>query len=223
MDGPHDLGGRLGFGPVPTAADQPFTARWQLRAQALASVAARVGDINADALRHVLERIPPEEYAALGAGGRWLRAAQMCAEEAGLVPVGELDDRAERLAAGLEPPDPADYPEPVRTTDSLAPSTYHSKRTPQGEPRWRVGDRVRTAAGPTPGHTRLPAYARAKVGEVVLVNGFWVFPDAHAHGRGEAPTWVYAVRFAASQLWPDAGPHAVHLDLFEPYLEPVDG
>lgn len=54
-----------------------------------------------------------------------------------------------------------------------------------------------------------------------------MFPDSHAHGRGENPCWVYAVRFAASDLWPDAdadrGPveHQVHVDLFEPYLEPA--
>jgi nitrile hydratase len=50
-----------------------------------------------------------------------------------------------------------------------------------------------------------------------------VFPDDHAHGRGENPQYLYSVRFAAAELWGDAAEPAaaVHLDLFESYLEPV--
>jgi nitrile hydratase len=86
-------------------------------------------------------------------------------------------------------------------------------------PAFAPGDRVVVRDHRPEGHTRLPAYLRGRLGEVVLVNGFWVYPDSHAHGGAEAPTWVYAVRFAASDLWPGAGPHDVCADLFEPYLE----
>jgi nitrile hydratase len=49
-----------------------------------------------------------------------------------------------------------------------------------------------------------------------------IFPDDHAHGRGENPQYLYTVRFDANELW---GAHAeantvVHVDLFESYLEP---
>ena len=70
------------------------------------------------------------------------------------------------------------------------------------------------------GHTRLPGYVKGKIGTVELINDAWVFPDTHAHGRGEQPTWVYAVRFESTTLWPqDHGSHTVIVDLFEPYLE----
>jgi nitrile hydratase len=46
-----------------------------------------------------------------------------------------------------------------------------------------------------------------------------VFPDSNAHGWGEDPQYVYAVRFAARDLWGD-GDHFVHVDIFEPHLEP---
>ena len=48
-----------------------------------------------------------------------------------------------------------------------------------------------------------------------------VFPDTNAHERGEQPEYVYNVRFDAQQLWGDEGEtgQAVHIDLFESYLD----
>jgi nitrile hydratase len=50
-----------------------------------------------------------------------------------------------------------------------------------------------------------------------------VFPDSNARGLGENPQHLYNVRFAAADLWGDAAEPgtAVHIDLFEPYLEPA--
>ena len=72
-----------------------------------------------------------------------------------------------------------------------------------------------------PGHTRLPRYARGKVGAVEAVHGAHVFPDSNAHGAGEAPQWLYTVVFDAAELWgatrdPTA---AVSIDAWESYLE----
>jgi nitrile hydratase len=68
------------------------------------------------------------------------------------------------------------------------------------------------------GHTRLPRYVRGHRGTITVVHPAFVFPDTNAHGRGENPQYVYAVRFAAAHLW-GAGDHSVSVDLFEPYLE----
>ena len=75
-DGPHDLGGRPGFGPVPVDAEAPWSAAWQPFAYALASSTARIAGVNGDALRHVMERLPPEQYRRLDSAGRWLAAAE---------------------------------------------------------------------------------------------------------------------------------------------------
>jgi len=50
-----------------------------------------------------------------------------------------------------------------------------------------------------------------------------VYPDDHAHGRGENPQYRYTVRFDGRELWGGAAEPGtvVLLDLFEPYLEPV--
>ena len=69
------------------------------------------------------------------------------------------------------------------------------------------------------GHTRLPRYARSKRGVIEAVRGVFVFPDTNAHGRGEHPQHVYAVRFRAAELW-GSGDHNVVVDVFESHLEP---
>jgi nitrile hydratase len=72
-----------------------------------------------------------------------------------------------------------------------------------------------------PTHTRLPRYARGKVGVIEKLRGHFVFPDTNAHGGGEDPQWCYNVRFNAQELWgEDADPTiSVSIDAFEPYLE----
>jgi nitrile hydratase len=72
------------------------------------------------------------------------------------------------------------------------------------------------------GHTRLPRYVRGHAGVVTRRHGAHVFPDANAHGGGEQPQPLYQVRFAAADLWGEAGQNSVvHLDLWESYLEPA--
>jgi nitrile hydratase len=89
-------------------------------------------------------------------------------------------------------------------------------------PAFRVGDPVRTRNHQPAGHTRLTAYARSRRGVVARVHPACVLPDTNAHGRGEHPQHVYAVRFEARELWGEgAEPNTcVHLDCFESYLEP---
>jgi len=88
-------------------------------------------------------------------------------------------------------------------------------------PAFAEGDTVRARNLNPPGHTRLPRYARGHVGVVVALHGAHVFPDSHAHGKGEDPHPLYTVRFTATELWgAAANPRdSVCLDLWEPYLE----
>jgi hypothetical protein len=83
------------------------------------------------------------------------------------------------------------------------------------------GARLRARPGDPDHHTRVPGYVRGHVGEVVEAEGEWPLPDDRARGvtppRVEA---VYAVRFAARDLW-GAGSHVVTVDLWESYLEEV--
>jgi nitrile hydratase len=89
--------------------------------------------------------------------------------------------------------------------------------------RFKAGDRVHSLNINPTGHTRLPRYARGKLGVVECVRGGFVFPDTNAHDRGENPQWVYSVVFTGKELWgADADSKlAVAIDCWEPYLEPA--
>jgi nitrile hydratase len=102
-------------------------------------------------------------------------------------------------------------------------SNGNAARDVDRAPRFAVGDPVRTRNLHPAGHTRLPAYARGKRGTVVVVQGAWVLPDSNAHGAGEQPEHVYAVRFDGTELWGEVAEpaSAIHLDCFERYLEPA--
>jgi nitrile hydratase len=89
--------------------------------------------------------------------------------------------------------------------------------------RFRPGERVRTRLADPPHHTRLPRYARGRVGEVDTVRPAQPLPDDRAR-QVLAPRVepVYTVRFAARDLWGE-GSHTVTVDLWESYLEPLSG
>lgn len=90
-------------------------------------------------------------------------------------------------------------------------------------PRFAAGARVRTRNFNPTTHTRLPRYARGRVGVVEAVQGSFVFPDDNAHGRGENPEWVYTVVFDGGEIWGEdaADGLTVSIDAWESYLEPV--
>jgi nitrile hydratase beta subunit len=215
VSGVHDLGGASGFGPVPVADDAVFHDDWERRAFAVTQLAQGLAGFNTDAFRHGIEREDPETYRSISYFDKWIRNGERMLVEGGVI-------GADAVAARLTGTAPVD--EPRRTTDAAPPERRGAARTVEARPRFAVGERVRARRPEgSIGHTRLPGYVLEHEGVVELINGAWVYPDSHAHGRGEQPTFVYAVRFSARDLWPsdDRIDHAVHVDLFEPYLEPA--
>lgn len=226
MDGLHDMGGMEGFGPVPyvPAAATRLAARWEAFAGAALFALIRAGVTNLDAHRHRIERIDPTRYLPITYWGRWLAAVESAAVDQGVATTAEIEAAVE---AGGHHPSSSAPPPPMHPVAGL-----ESRRNAPGfirpieaEPRFAVGDRVRTLAhAPQRGHHRLPRYCRGRRGEIVRVYPAFTFPDTMAHDRGENPAYVYAVGFAATELWgPGADPsQRLHLDLFEPYLLPAE-
>lgn len=215
VNGIHDLGGMDGFGPITVERDEPvFHAEWERRAFGLTLLARWGAAPNLDAFRHAIETLDPVDYLTLGYYGRWLVAL-----ERRLVQEGVLS--GEELETGRA----VDAAEHSAEPGGGAPPAAGFLREIAAEPRFAVGSRVRARNHQPHGHTRLPGYARGKLGRVVRVYPACVFPDANAHGRGEQPQYVYAVAFSTRELWGEGGdPHAhVHVDLFESYLEPEEG
>jgi nitrile hydratase len=219
MNGPHDLGGQAGFGPVVRAPDEPvFHADWERRALALQLAVSALGRWTIDASRHAREALHPADYYASSYYAMRTMALERQLIDHGLVTAAELvAGSALAPAAGAAPPTATE----MRT--ALARGAPYA-RDPQGRPpAYAAGDRVRTLVMHPPGHTRLPRYARGKAGVVEAVQGFHVFPDANAHGGGEAPQWLYTVVFEAAELWGrDADPNQrLSIDAWESYLEPA--
>ena len=67
-------------------------------------------------------------------------------------------------------------------------------------------------------HTRAPRYVRGHHGVVVEQHGVHPLPDAVVSGAETRLEPVYAVRFAARDLWGE-GEHTVTVNLWASYLE----
>jgi nitrile hydratase len=219
VNGAHDMGGAHGFGPVQAEPDEPaFHAEWERRAFALTLAMGATGEWNLDASRHARENRPPAEYLSMTYYEIWLAGLERLLAERDLVTAGEV-------AAGrpLTPPRELNRRLSAGDVEKMLHRGGPTERDPVRAARFAAGDRVRTREMNPRTHTRLPRYVRGHAGEVVTVHGCHVFPDAHAHGGGEDPQWLYTVRFSARELWGDgADPAAaVSVDAWEPYLEPA--
>ena len=202
MDGIHDLGGKQGFGRVRHSPQAPaFHEAWERRANALYSLAVKLGVFNMDEYRHAIERMEPRHYLAASYYERTLTSLATLCVEKGLVTREEL----ERLAQGVFP---------------LALPSAAGRSNVAGRERFDAGDRVRVRGDHVAGHVRLPAYIRGKRGVVLSESPAYPFPDAHAHGVEAADEPTYDVRFSTAELWPDAADAAfVHVAVFQSYLE----
>ncbi|MFC5748348.1 hypothetical protein [Actinomadura rugatobispora] len=83
----HDMGGQLGFGPVPVVVgdEPPFHADWEARVFAVSAVLLRVGVFTMDEFRDAIESLPPETYLRSSYYERWLHAMEGLLEAKGLV------------------------------------------------------------------------------------------------------------------------------------------
>lgn len=220
MLGPHDVGGRRGYGSIRHQPVEPvFSQTWEGRAFVLGALAETLAGSNTDAFRHTIERLSVADYLTSSYYGRWTHACATLLSEAGLVDLDELDRRAAQVGARpflRAAANPEDHRPPARNT---APGVIRHLDRPR---RFAEGAVVVVRPDDPPGHTRVPGYLRGRPGTVVALRPACVWPDANAHGRGEDPQWLYAVRFRAEELWgADAEPGAsVTVDLFEPNLEP---
>ena len=220
MNGGQDLGGMHGFGPVAPEAGEPrFHAPWERRVFGLAMAMGLTGTWNLDASRSAREALPPGEYLTSSYYAIWLKALERQLRAHGLA-------TAEELSTGTVSV-PAVPVKRVLQAEEVAPlfaRGFPSDRPVPGPARFAAGARVRARMLNPAGHTRLPRYVRGQVGTVEAVHGGFVFPDTNARLAGEAPQWLYTVRFRGRDLWGEAAEadHAVSVNAFESYLEPAD-
>ena len=207
MNNVHDMGGMNSFGPVFREQDEPnFHEDWERRvfALTLAGLGGGLGPV--DAFRHAIERMEPTSYLRTTYYEHWLSAVETRAADIGLFDAAV-----------------SDTPMTPDVVDTVVSHGAHTTRDVDRTPKFKVGDKVRAKNLNPTGHTRLPRYARGRLGTIEMLHGNHVYPDTVAHDRGEDPQPLYAVRFSARELWgPDANAHdTLCVDLWESYLEEV--
>ena len=217
MNGVHDMGGMEGLGALPLEAGEPvFHAPWEGRVAALNMAMGAWGHANIDAFRHAIERMPGPDYLAASYYERWLAAVTTLAVERGLLSAREIETLR---------PDPGAERRTPRLSAAAVPGMLAAKgaslRQTDAAPRFELGQKVRARMIQPAGHTRLPRYARGRLGLIECDHGAHVLPDSNAHFRGEAPERLYGVAFTAAELWGGPAGDEVRLDLWESYLEPA--
>jgi nitrile hydratase len=217
MNGVHDVGGQQGMGPVEYEKDEPvFHAQWEARVYVLTRALRALRKWSLDTDRYALELMPPLDYFRMSYYERWFHRLETQVVQYSLV-------SAEELKSGHADPGPpkATPVMTLATSDRWLSRGIASSDDPKVRPLFKVQQRVRARNINPTGHTRLPRYARGKIGVIVRDHGVYLFPDTNAHFQGEKRQHVYSVRFAARELW---GEHAsprdsVHLDMWDDYLE----
>lgn len=215
MDGPHDLGGKHGFGPIDTTAP-PVRHAWEARQWALSRTVPR-GAPNIDAWRHGIEQMEWSTYLSVPYFVKWGLNDLAFLVLSGTVTLDE--------ATSCQASEPGAPAKQLSVDDVLSDNRRRNldfSRPAPSPARFAVGDKVETARRGQAGHTRLPAYARAVPGMITAYHGAHLFPDAVSAGT-EAADHLYTVAFAAQDLWGEAADprDRVHIDLWEPYLAPL--
>ena len=217
MNGVHDMGGQQNMGPVVYEKNEPvFHAPWEGRIYALNRAIRALRRWSLDTDRHRLELMPPVDYLRMSYYERWVQRLEVQLVQYGLVGKEEFE------SGRADPASPKANPAlSLATSDRWLSRGIASAHDPNVRPLFKVRQHVRARNINPTGHTRLPRYARGKIGVIVRDHGVYLFPDTNAHFQGEKRQHVYSVRFAARELW---GEHAsprdtVHLDLWDDYLE----
>jgi len=220
MNGPHDLGGMHGLGPInpePEAEEPLFHADWEKRALAVTLALGALGQWSIDASRFARERQHPVDYLRNSYYENWMAGIEKLLVEKGIVTAEEL---ASGVAAG-------EAPEALRnrvlTADRvpavLAAGSSAEKET-DAAARYKTGDRVTVRNFHPTSHTRAPRYVRGHAGVIHAHYGAHIYPDRSAEGD-MVGVHLYSVAFDGTELWgPDApSRETVYLDLWENYLE----
>ena len=212
-----DLGGQDGHGPiVPEPESDLFHAPWEPRALALTLAMGATGAWNIDMTRSARETLA--DYDRLSYYAIWLKGLEKLVVENGLA-------QEDEIAAGrmLHPPRPVQRVLNAQDVPAALARGAPTARNPMSKARFALGERVGTVSGEIAQHTRLPRYARGKIGVVERIHGAHVFADAHARGLGEQPQWLYTVVFDGHELWGERSTPGlrVSIDAWEPYLEPL--
>ncbi len=228
MNGIHDMGGLHGFGrvqhlPDQTSEDPVFHSEWESRVFCITQVIDTKGIWNLDEHRHEIELMNSADYINDGYYGRWLFAMESLLYKKNILNQEEVSQRIIEMLADLRDYsqldlNDRDWPLPAEQKVNWGACRHEVNIVPI----YSEGQSIRVRNIHPPGHTRVTAYTRDKIGIIERVNAqAWVLPDTRAHYKGENLQAVYTIKFSAKTLW---GPQAetnqfLFIDLSEDHIE----
>jgi nitrile hydratase subunit beta len=213
MNGIHDMGGMHGMGPIQYEKNEPvYHAEWESRVDAMtAAVRGKVPG----GLRQGIEQLLAADYLRMSYYERWYESLVWRLISAKVATRAEIESgrSAEPKAASTNAYSAAE-------AVALLSLNRSARRDISLAARFQVGQQVRARNINPVGHTRLPRYARGRLGIVDQLRGVFPIPDAGAGGR---PQNLYSIRFSARELWGEqlAPQDAVYIDMWDDYLEPA--
>jgi nitrile hydratase beta subunit len=217
MNSVHDMGGMHGMGSIQYESNEPvFHEAWEARVFALNRAVRAWTKWTGDASRHAVELIPAPEYLRMSYYEQRLHALVELMVESALV------TRAEVESGKPAPDSPKAAPALIaNAVPGVVAKGKPASRDVRVDACFTVGQLVRARNIHPTGHTRLPRYARGKLGTIHRDHGVYVYPDTNAHSLGEKPQHLYSVRFAARELWGEQASErdAVYIDMWDDYLE----
>ncbi len=224
MNGPHDLGGQMGFGPVAPEKDEPvFHAEWEKRALGLTLVLGRAGRWNIDESRHARESLHPADYLCLELlRDLDRRAGRRCSTRHGFVSARRSGGRAGRSMARRQPKrvlKAADVPAALARGGPCDRPVVGAGAVQGGRPRADAATSTRPA---TRACRAMRAASRGWSRRCARVLSSRT-RNAHGRGRDAAMGLHRGVRRTASCGATDAqaGRSPSAIDAWESYLEPA--
>ena len=237
----HDMGGRLGDGPIPIPRDKnneidnnepTFKYEWHAKAWAITLAAGGLGEWNLDISRHYRECLPPKDYMNYSYYEKWLAGLTNLLVKKNIISADDLKEfitLVEKEGIDFKSNQNAELDKRAWLAKDVAKTLGWggpSLRETNINPQFKVGDEVRTLSySPNEdvngGHTRLPSYVMGRIGKIISYHGTHVLPDKNAHGNGENPMPLYTVEFKGGELWgamAEDREDSIYLDLWEPYL-----
>ena len=212
MNGIHDMGGMHGMGPIQHDKNEPvYHADWESRVDAMFQALRGKAGLS----RPFRERVPPSDYLRMSYYELWYVAMVEQLISAGLVTRDEV-----KSGRPLEPKATSTRAYTAAEAVALITRAQSTRQNVSLAARFEVGQRVRARKINPVGHTRLPRYARGRLGIVERIWGVFPIPDAGAGGK---PQTLYSIRFSARELWGEqsAPQDAVYIDMWDNYLEPA--
>src|SRR5437764_4997701 len=193
MNGIHDMGGMHGMGPIQYEKDEPvYHAEWESRVDAMFQAVR--GKLAGGGTRIAIEQgILAADYLRMSYYERWYESLVWRLLTTRVATLAEIESGR---SAGPKAASMRAY----SATEAVAfmTRTQSARQNVSLAARYQVGERVRARNINPVGHTRLPRYARGRLGIVERLRGVFPIPDAGAGGK---PQHLYLIRFPARELW----------------------